>query len=199
MTLLIQLFVTFFLIGLFSIGGGYAMIPLIQQQVSTVHGWMTIEEVSDILAISQITPGPIAVNAATFAGMKTAGFAGACVATLGVITPSVVICVILARFFMDFLKKPAVRGVLYGVRPVVVGLIAYAAWTAAESAFLLFTGGTFLSIATQARPLYALVDWPMVALAAVVLGVMIKFKRLDPVLLIVVSAGIGLLLHAVGI
>ena len=199
MILLMQLFITFFLIGLFSIGGGYAILPLIQQQVSTVHGWMSLEEVSDILAISQITPGPIAVNAATFAGMKTAGFAGACMATLGVVTPSIIICMILARFFMDFLKKPAVRGVLYGVRPIVVGLIAYAAWTAAESAFLLFADGSFLSLFSQGQSITPLIDWPMVALAAIVLVVMRTFKKIDPVLMIFASAGIGLLMHAVGI
>lgn len=195
----LELFMTFFKIGLFSIGGGYAMLPLIQQEVASTHGWMTIEEVSDILAISQITPGPIAVNAATFAGMKTAGFLGACSATLGVVTPSVVICVILAKFFMDFLKKPVVRGVLYGVRPVVVGLIAYAAYSAAESAFFLVTGTTFLTMFGGAQPFWAIIDWPMIALAAAVLILMQTVKKLDPVLLIVASAGVGLLLHAVGL
>ncbi len=189
MMLLLELFYTFFKIGLFSIGGGYAMLPLIGQEVSASHNWMTAQEVTDIFAISQVTPGPIAVNAATFAGMKTAGVAGACFATLGVITPSVVICLILARFFMDFLKYKGVRGVLYGIRPVVVGLIAYAAWTAGIDALWRVNAGLPLNI-----------DWAMVALAAIVLTLMrIKKLKLDPILLILASGGVGILLHAFGL
>ncbi len=182
-----QLFVTFFKIGLFSIGGGYAMLPLIGQEVSVVHGWMTAQEVTDVVAISQITPGPIAVNAATFAGMKTAGVLGACSATLGVVMPSIIICILIARFFMGLLKKPAVRGVLYGVRPVVVGLIAYAAWTAGLSSLII-----------AGVPFPAMIDWPMLALAAVVLALMKKTK-IDPIFMIVASAGVSVLLHVFGV
>jgi chromate transporter len=188
MSVLIELFITFFTIGLFSIGGGYAMLPLISQQVGTVHGWMTAQEVTDIVAISQITPGPIAVNAATFAGMKTAGFAGACMATLGVVTPSIIICVLLARFFMDFLKKKPVQGVLYGVRPVVVGLIAYAAWKAALDALYVAGTGSVLTI----------IDWPMILLSIILL-ILMKKTKIDPILMIVGSAIVGILLHAIGI
>jgi chromate transporter len=115
--------------------------------------------------------------------------AGACFATLGVITPSVIICLLIAKFFLDFLKYRGVRGVLYGVRPVVVGLIAYAAWTAGIDAIYRANSGLPLDI-----------DWAMAVLAAIVLILMkIKKLKLDPILLILASGITGILLYAIGI
>ena len=120
------LFTTFFKIGLFTIGGGYAMIPMIQQSV-LAHGWMTVTDMIDFIAISESTPGPFAVNIATFIGMTRGGIFGALAATLGVVLPSFIIILLIARFFLKFQDNTWVKAVLTGVRPAVVGLIASAA------------------------------------------------------------------------
>lgn len=98
----LQLFLSFLQIGLFSFGGGYAAMPLIQGQVVTLHGWLTMSEFTDLITISQMTPGPIAVNSATFVGMKIAGIPGAVVATAGCILPSCIIVTILARLYLKY-------------------------------------------------------------------------------------------------
>ena len=98
----LQLFLSFLQIGMFSFGGGYAAMPLIQGQVVTLHGWLTMSEFTDLITISQMTPGPIAVNSATFVGMKIAGIPGAIVATAGCILPSCVIVTILARLYLKY-------------------------------------------------------------------------------------------------
>jgi len=116
---------TFFKIGLFTIGGGYAMIPLITEEMLN-HGWMTTTEVADIIAIAKMTPGPFAVNTATFAGMKLYGFGGAIACTFGVILPSLIITLIVAKFFFEFQNLKIVKGILTGIRPAVVALIASA-------------------------------------------------------------------------
>ncbi len=119
------LFSVFFRIGVFNFGGGLAMLPLIFQSVQD-FGLMTAEEFSDLVAISQITPGPIAVNAATFVGFSYAGIPGAFVATLGVCLPSFVIMLIVMKFMDKFRENLAMQGALDGIRPVTVGLIAAA-------------------------------------------------------------------------
>lgn len=124
--ILLKLFWSFLQIGLFSFGGGYAALPLIENQVVTINNWLTQEEFIDIVSISQMTPGPIAINAATFVGQKVAGFAGAVVATLGSIFPSCVILIIIARFYVKFQNANVVQSVLKGLRPAVVALIASA-------------------------------------------------------------------------
>ena len=98
----LQLFLSFLQIGMFSFGGGYAAMPLIQGQVVTLHGWLTMSEFTDLITISQMTPGPIAVNSATFVGMKIAGIPGAVVATAGCILPSCIIVTILARLYLKY-------------------------------------------------------------------------------------------------
>ena len=124
--ILLKLFWSFFQIGLFSIGGGYATLPLIQDQIVDLHQWLSLSELADIIAISQMTPGPIALNAATFVGIKIAGLAGGVIATLGCIFPSCVIVVILARHFFKNRELAAVQGILMGLRPAVGSLIAVA-------------------------------------------------------------------------
>jgi chromate transporter len=121
------MFLTFAKIGAFSFGGGYAMIPLMKKEVVSLHGWLTIQEMIDIIAISQMTPGPIAINLATFVGYKIADFPGALAATVGVITPSLIIITVIARFFFKFQNESKMQWVLGGIRPVVVALVAFAA------------------------------------------------------------------------
>ena len=113
----LQLFLSFLQIGMFSFGGGYAAMPLIQGQVVTTHGWLTMSEFTDLITISQITPGPIAVNSATFVGLKIAGIPGAVVATVGCILPSCIIVTILARLYLKYRNLDLLQGVLKSLRP----------------------------------------------------------------------------------
>ena len=122
----LELFWSFVQVGLFCVGGGYASMPLIQAQVIDVHGWLSISEFIDIFTISQMTPGPIGINAATFVGMKVAGFLGAIVATLGFITPSFILGIILAKLFFKYGNIGVIKGILNGLRPAVVALICSA-------------------------------------------------------------------------
>lgn len=122
----LELFWSFVQVGLFCVGGGYASMPLIQAQVIDVHGWLSISEFIDIFIISQMTPGPIGINAATFVGMKVAGFLGAIVATLGFVTPSFILGIILANLFFKYGNIGVIKGILNGLRPAVVALICSA-------------------------------------------------------------------------
>lgn len=131
----LTLYLAFVQIGLFSIGGGYAALPLIQQQVIEIHNWLSVEEFTDLLTISQMTPGPIALNASTFVGTKVAGLLGAIVATLGCITPSCIIVITLAYFYYKYSNLKIVKKVLNTLRPVVVALIGSAGASIVISAF----------------------------------------------------------------
>ncbi len=131
----LQLFLSFLQIGLFSFGGGYAAMPLIQGQVVTNHGWLTMAEFTDLITISQMTPGPIAVNSATFVGLKIAGIPGAIVATAGCILPSCIIVTILAWLYLKYRKMDLLQGVLRSLRPAVVAMIASAGMLILKSAF----------------------------------------------------------------
>lgn len=122
----LQLFWSFLQIGLFSFGGGYAAMPLIQGQVVSSHGWLTMSEFTDLITISQMTPGPIAVNSATFVGLKIAGIPGAVVATVGCILPSCIIVTILAKLYLRYRSMDMLQGVLHSLRPAVVAMIASA-------------------------------------------------------------------------
>ena len=126
MTALLELFWSFFQVGLFSFGGGYAAMPLIQQQVVDGHGWLNMTEFADIITISQMTPGPIAINSATFVGMRIAGIPGALVATLGCVLPSCAVALLLARLYLKYHQLDLIHGALTGLRPAVIALIASA-------------------------------------------------------------------------
>lgn len=127
--ILVQLFVSFFRVGLFCFGGGYAAIPLIQNQVVDVYQLMTMEEFTNLITIAEMTPGPIAINAATFVGMRTAGAFGAVLCTLGCVLPSFFICLFLAYIFYKYRSLKSVKTVLAALRPAVVALIANAGIT----------------------------------------------------------------------
>lgn len=122
----LQLLWSFFQIGLFSIGGGYAAMPLIQHQVVDLHPWLTMTEFADIMTIAEMTPGPIAINSATFVGIQVAGVPGALIATIGCVLPSCVIVMLLAFIYYRFKGLSMVQGVLFGLRPAVVATIASA-------------------------------------------------------------------------
>jgi len=122
----VELLWSFFQIGLFSIGGGYAAMPLIQNQVVDIHPWLTMTQFADIMTIAEMTPGPIAINAATFVGIQVAGLPGAILATIGCVLPSCVIVMTLAWIYYRFRGLNMVQGILAGLRPAVVAMIASA-------------------------------------------------------------------------
>lgn len=131
----LELFWSFFQVGLFSIGGGYAAMPLIQRQVVDIHPWLTMTQFADIMAIAEMTPGPIAINSATFVGISVAGIPGAIVATIGCVFPSCVIVMLLAGIYYRFRGLNIVQGILNGLRPAVIAMIASAGISLAILAF----------------------------------------------------------------
>ena len=122
----LELLWSFFQIGLFSIGGGYAAMPLIQNQVVDIHPWLTMTQFADIVTIAEMTPGPVAINSATFVGIQVAGLPGALVATVGCVTPSCIIVTLLAYVYYRYRGLDIVQGILKGLRPAVIAMIASA-------------------------------------------------------------------------
>lgn len=189
MMLLFKLFITFFKIGLFTFGGGYAMIPMISDEV-VANGWATQQLLTDFIAISESTPGTFAINVATFIGMEQMGVLGAIFATLGVIMPSFIIILIIARFFGKVSDNKYVKSFLWGVRPVVVGLILAATFSIAKTQLVTTTGiGGF-------NELVAAIDWRAVGIFA---GVFIisRLKKMHPVWYIAIAGAAGALLYGV--
>lgn len=126
MVLLFKLFFAFIQVGMFSVGGGYAAIPLIQEQIVNIHGLMTMEEFSDLITVAEMTPGPISINSATFVGMRIAGIPGVLLCSIGCIIPSFCICLVLAHFYYKYRTVGGVQVVLGAMRPAVVALIGSA-------------------------------------------------------------------------
>ena len=131
----LQLFCSFLQIGLFSFGGGYASLPLIEDQVTNFHHWMTVPEFTDLITISQMTPGPIAVNSATFVGIRIAGIPGAVAATAGCVLPSCIIIFILAGLYLRYRNGSLLNSALTALRPAVVAMIASAVLSVLLTAF----------------------------------------------------------------
>ncbi|MFJ7469492.1 chromate transporter [Peribacillus frigoritolerans] len=127
-----ELFSTFFIIGFVSFGGGYAMIPVIESEVSQ-HGWMTTQEFTDIIAISGMSPGPVTANSAILVGYSTAGLAGAISSALGILLPAIIFVTVIATFFSKLNHYPVVQSMFYGLRPIVTSLIIFAAISLAFS------------------------------------------------------------------
>lgn len=132
----LQLFWSFFQIGLFSFGGGLAALPLIQNQVVDIHGWLTLSEFADLISISEMTPGPIAINSATFVGTQIAGLRGALIATFGSILPACLIVSLLAWLYVRYKEVTVIKGVLAGLRPTVMALILSAGLSILALSFL---------------------------------------------------------------
>ncbi len=141
MKILLQLFLSFFQVGLFSVGGGYAAIPLIQNQIVNVWGIMTLEEFADLITIAEMTPGPISINSATFVGMRVAGLPGAIVCTFACVLMPFTICLILAYYYYKYRNFSGVQTVLGCLRPAVVSLISGAGLSI--FALAIFRNGAF--------------------------------------------------------
>lgn len=173
----LELFVSFLLIG-FTSFGGMSMIPLINDQMLS-HGWMTSQEVADIVAIAEMTPGPLGLNCATFAGTRTAGIPGALVASLGVITPSLTVTMLVAMFLAKFKESRLMGEALYGIRPVCIGMI--------------FAVIIQQSMVNYAGTLLGFLSWPAVVIGLVSLLVLFRFQWSVPKT-IVLAAVLGLIL-----
>lgn len=187
----LTLFLTFFEIGLFTFGGGYAMISLIREKV-LAFGWLTEEELLNMIAVSESTPGPIAVNMATFVGATQGGILGSLVATLGVVLPSFLIILLIVSLIRNFLKYQGVRAFLRGVRPCVVALILSTAITLLMS--------TLLGITTLDNGLA--VDEKGLLILGILLLLSALYKKLrkkkpSPILMILLSAGLGMILYSI--
>ncbi|MCD8195063.1 MAG: chromate transporter [Coprobacillus sp.] len=187
-----ELFYVFFLIGLFTFGGGYAMIPLITDQVLS-RGWATQVELTDFIAISEATPGPFAINISTFIGSQVGGVWGSVCATLGVILPSFIIILIIAFILEKFMKNRFVKAGLDGVRPVVVALIA-------STALFMFIQLIFFNNGSIYGDFYF--DLKSFTLL-ILLGVFyfaygkIRKKKMNPIILLVIAAILGMLIFSV--
>lgn len=180
----LQLFYTFFKIGLFGFGGGYAMISMIQGEVVTRHEWLSSNEFTDIIAISQMTPGPIGINSATYVGYSAVvnagyshavGILGSTIATVSVVLPSFILMVLISKFFLKYQKHPIITSVFEGLRPGVVGLLAAAA-------LVLMNGENFGTY-----------NWQILTSIVLFAGTFIASYRykVNPILLIVICGIIG--------
>ena len=177
----LRLFWEFFKTGLFSVGGGLATLPFLNDMALRT-GWFTAGDVMDMLAISESTPGPIGVNMATYAGYTAAGFLGSVCAVAGLITPGIVIILLIARFLAKFRQNRFVDGAFYALRPASAGLIAAAVvGVAAET---LFHTGAW-------NGFWALINWKSLALCAVITALVLWKKKWHPALFILIAAVCG--------
>ena len=174
----LELFWTFFVIGAFTFGGGYAMLPLIQIEVVN-KGWMANEAVANFVAVSESTPGPFAINMATYVGSEMGGILGAACATLGVVLPSFIIILIVAKCYDRFKKSKLVKGAMSGLKPAVIGMIGTAVLSIGKTVFV----------------------QPGMLLSAVLFGAMavLAFKKVHPIIIICISAAAGVLMGVLGV
>jgi len=187
MNILLQLIFEFFKTGLFAVGGGLATIPFLEEMIAK-YGWFTADTLSTMIAVSESTPGPIGINMATYVGYITAGLPGSIVATLALVTPSIIIICIISKMLTKFQESKLVKGIFYGIRPAVVGFIL----SACVSIFLLtlFNVGAFQS----SKNILDLFNLTNIALFAIVY-VVYKKAKLNPIIVIVICAFLGILLE----
>lgn len=178
---ILQLFLSFFHVGLFSIGGGMAAMPLIQEQVVSLRHWLTLTEFTDLITIAEMTPGPITINSATFVGIRIAGLPGALIATLGSILPGCIIVSILAWLYFRYQRLSVVQNILGGLRPAVVSLIA----SAGISIFILAIWGE-----QGFRSGLDAVNWIAVGLFAAAFFVLRKWKP-SPIWVMLGAGAVG--------
>ena len=187
MLILLDIFITFFQIGLFTFGGGYAMVPLVTDKALS-KGWVTHNDLLDYIAVSSSTPGPFGINVATFIGMKEYGVPGAVMAVLGVMTPSFIIILITAKFLMKFMEYKGVKAAFTGLRPAVIGLMAASVITLAVTAFNVKIAFDF----------YKNINFTEILIFIIVFALsLIKKLKLDSYKIIIVSAVLGILFYTI--
>ena len=187
----LELFLTFLQVGAFSFGGGYGMISLIREK-ALMHGWLTEEELLNMIAVAESTPGPIAVNMATFVGSEQGGILGSILATLGVVLPSFIIILLIAALMRNLLKYAGVKAFLGGIRPCVVGLILATAIT------MFLT--TIIGLGRIEDRLF--IDFKGIIIFAILviialIGKFIFKKKPSPILMILISAGFGMVIYSI--
>ena len=178
----LKLFVSFLQIGLFSFGGGYAAMPLIQEQIVNIHGWLSMSEFTDLITISQMTPGPIAINSATFVGIKIAGIPGAAVATFGCILPSCIIVTLIAKIYLKYRNVTVFQSVLDSLRPAVVAMIASAGVSILVSAF--WENTEKIGITN--------INWEMLIIFLICITLLKKIK-MSPVMVMLLAGGMNMI------
>lgn len=183
----LELFWSFLQIGLFSFGGGYAAMPLIQGQVVTDHGWLSMTEFTDLITISQMTPGPIAINSATFVGIKIAGIPGALVATIGCILPSCIIVTLVAKLYLKYRNMAVLQGILNSLRPAVVAMIASAGISILITAFW----------GNEAAVILPQTNWVMVLIFAGCIVLLQKF-RMNPIWVMILAGVVNTAVSLIG-
>ena len=190
----LELYFRFFFVGLFAIGGGLATVPFLQS-MGEATGWFNQSDIADMIAISESTPGPIGVNMATYVGYQSGevfgvagGIFGGVIATLGLITPSIIVIVIVARMLQKFKNSKYVEYAFYGLRAASIGLVASACLGVAKIAFW------NAEIMAESGSVFAAVDYKSIILSAVIFFCVTKFKKLHPIALILFSAVVGILL-----
>ena len=187
----LKLFLAFLKIGAVSFGGGYGMLSLMRETVVN-NGWLSEKEILNFIAVSESTPGPIAVNMATFIGSSQGGILGSALATLGVVLPAFIIILIIAAVIKNLMKKKGVEAFLSGVRPCVVALIIGTAFTLALSTiFGISSNGSALQIDYKALIIFAVIT----GLAAVIKYILKKKPK--PIFLIIISAVLGMLIYSI--
>lgn len=184
----LELFFTFLMIGAFTFGGGYAMLPLIQEEVAA-KGWVDAASLVDFVAVSESTPGPFAINMATYVGSEVGGVFGSVCATMGVVVPSFVIILIVAKCYDQFRRSRVIQGCMSGLKPAVVGLIAGAVVSVAGTVF--FPAGVSMEVFTQ-------VKFYLAAGISAVMAVL-AFKKVHPIIIICISAVLGIIFGYLGL
>ena len=188
----LSLFLMFFKIGLFTFGGGYAMLPLIQQEVAS-RGLMSMEELTNFVAVSESTPGPFAVNIATYVGMHSAGIWGSVCATLGVVMPSFIVILIVAHFYEKFKESHTVKGVMSGLRPAVVGLLAAAVLSMGKTVLFHVEEGMGKAVELMGTGLSFVPAGLIVSICIFALTAYLGIKKkVHPIKLILLSAALGI-------
>ena len=188
MSVLLHLYTTFLKIGALAFGGGYAVLPLIEQFVINENGWLTARELTDLISLSQMTPGPIAINASTFVGTKVAGLPGAVIATIGCVTPSFIIVLTLSYFYFKYKSMSSIQGVLKGLRPAVVSLIASAGISVLSLAIFKREGISLVNMNLSDINFISVI---MVAVSVFILG---KYKP-DPIKVMVGTGIVGVIIY----
>lgn len=181
----LRLYWEFFKIGLFSVGGGLATLPFLQQLINK-YQWITQEELLDMLAISESTPGPIGINMATFVGYKTVGGLGGILATVGIVTPSIIIIIIIAHYFAKFNEKDIVKSGFHGIRPAVAGLIGAAAFEVAKISLLNYEKYI------NSRKVLDIFNMKGILLFGIMFFIINKYKK-HPIVYIIGAAFIGII------